>query len=169
MGFFDQILSAVNDPNLQANADQMGGILNMVQQLSSNHGTDAGATQALMSVVGSYVQSSLQSAGPDQAQALVNQYGGMAHNPQAVDALLGSAMQQQVVQDVIQRTGLDPQTVQAMLPTIVPLVLNMIQGGNNTQNPQAGNPLLNAFLDKNQDGNLDLGDALGVASQFFNR
>lgn len=171
MGFFDQILNAVNDPNQQASPDQLSGILNTVQQLSGSQGTDPGTTQTALSLVGSYVRSALQqkqqTEGAAQAQAAVNQYAGTGFNPQAVQAILGPVMQQQLVQDLIQRTGLSPDTVQSMLPVLVPVVLNLLQSGNNTQNPQAGNPVLNAFLDSDRDGDVDLGDALGVASRFL--
>ena len=173
MGLFDQILASVSDPNQQGSTDQLGGILSTVQQLSGQHGADSSTMQTLMSVVGGYVQSSLQqtreTAGPDQAQALVNQFGGTSHNSQAVGAVLNPIMQQQMVQDLMQRTGLSPQTIESMLPVLIPLVLNLLQGGNNTQNPQAGNSLLNTFLDGNHDGNLDLGDALSMASKFMSR
>lgn len=173
MGLFDQILNAVNNPNQQGSPDQLGNILNTVQQLSNNHGTDAGTTQTLLSVVGGYVRSALQekraSEGTEQAQAMVNQYAGTGYNPQAVEALLGPVMQQQVVQDLIQRTGLSPETIQSMLPVLVPLALNFLQSGNNAHNPQAGNPVLNAFLDSDGDGDVDMGDALGVASRFLSR
>ena len=171
MGLFDAVMSAVSNPNQQGSPDQLGAILNTVQQLSSNHGTDAGTTQTLVSVVGGYVRSALQqqqaTAGTEQAQATVNQYSGTSANAQAVEAVLGPVMQQQVVQDLVQRTGLAPQMVQSMLPTLVPLALNFLQSGADTQNPQAGNPVLNAFLDGNHDGSVDLGDALKVAGQFF--
>ncbi len=173
MGLFDQILAAVSDPNQQGSAGQIGDILGTVQQLSGQYGADASTMQTLMSVVGGYVQSSLQetrdTAGPDQAQAVVNQFGGTAPNSEAVSAVLNPIMQQQVVQDLMQRTGLSPQAIESMLPVVIPLVLNLLQGGNNTQNPQAGNSLLNTFLDGNRDGTVDLGDALSMASQFLNR
>ncbi len=173
MGLFDAVLSAVSNPGQQGSPDQLGAILNTVQQLGSNHGTDAGTTQTLVSVVGGYVRSALQqqqaTAGTEQAQATVNQYGGTGANPQAVDAVLGPVMQQQVVQDLVQRTGLDPQTVQSMLPTLVPLALNFLQSGAHTGNPQAGNPVLNAFLDGDRDGDIDLGDAMSIASKFLSR
>ncbi len=173
MGLFDAVLSAVANPNQQANPGQLGAILSTVQQLSSNHGTDAGTTQTLVSVVGGYVRSALQqqqaTAGTEQAQATVNQYSGTGPNPQAVEAVLGPVMQQQVVQDLIQRTGLSEQAIQAMLPTLVPLALNFLQSGAHTQNPQAGNPVLNAFLDGDHDGDIDLGDAMSVASKFLSR
>ena len=173
MGLFDQLLSAVNNPQQQASTDQIGGILNTVQQLSGNHGANPGTTQTLLSVVGGYVRSALQqqraTGGDQQAQAMVNQYSGTGPNPMAVQALLGPVMQQQLVQDLIQRTGLSSQQVEAMLPTLVPLALNLLQGGSNTQNPQAGNPVLNAFLDSDRDGDVDLGDMLRGASQFIGR
>ncbi|MBW4693120.1 MAG: DUF937 domain-containing protein [Lyngbya sp. HA4199-MV5] len=173
MGLFDAVLSAVSNPGQQGSPDQLGAILSTVQQLSSNHGTDAGTTQTLVSVVGGYVRSALQqqqaTAGTEQAQATVNQYGGTSPNAQAVEAVLGPVMQQQVVQDLVQRTGLDPQTVQSMLPTLVPLALNFLQSGAHTDNPQAGNPVLNAFLDGDRDGDIDLGDAMSVAGKFLSR
>lgn len=171
MGLFDQILNAVNDPNQQASTDQLGSIINTVQQLSNNSGTNMGTTQTLLSVVGNYVRSSLQqtrdTAGPQQAEALVNQFSGTGPNPQAVEALLGPVMQQQIVQDLMQRTGLNPETILSMLPILVPLALNLLQGGNNTQNPQAGNSILNSFLDGDRDGDVDLGDVVGMAGQFL--
>lgn len=173
MGLFDQILSAVNDPGRQANPDQLSSILGAVQGLSNNAGTDPNTTQTMMSVVGNYVRSALQQTrdtqGPDQAHALVNQFSGTGPNPQAVNAILGPVMQQQIVQDLMQRTGLNPQTIEMMLPVLVPLALNFLQSGNSTQQSQGGNSVLNAFLDGDRDGDVDLGDAMRVASQFLGR
>lgn len=173
MGLFDAVMSAVSNPSQQGSPSQLGAILSTVQQLSSSHGTDSGTTQTLVSVVGGYVRSALQqqqaTAGTEQAQATVNQYSGTSANSQAVDAVLGPVMQQQVVQDLVQRTGLDPQTVQSMLPTLVPLALSFLQSGAHTDNPQTGNPVLNAFLDSDHDGNIDLGDAMNIASKFLSR
>ncbi len=129
--------------------------------------------ETLLSVVGGYVRSSLQQTratqGADQAQALVNQYSGTGPNPQAVNALLGTSMQQQVVQDLMQRPGLNPQTIQSLLPVLVPLALNLLRSGASTQNPQSagGNSVLNTFLDSDCDGDVDLGDAMRVAGQFL--
>lgn len=49
---------------------------------------------------------------------------------------------------------------QQMLPILVPLVLNLLQTGSQTRNPQGGaNPVLNAFLDADRDGDVDISDA----------
>lgn len=173
MGLFDQILSAVNDPNQQGSADQIGNVLNMAQQLGGNSGADPSMMPMMMSVVGNYVRSSLQEKraheGADQAQAIVNQFSGTTPNQGAVEALLSPVMQQQVVQDLMQRTGLNPQTIQMMLPMLIPMALKLLQSGNNTQNPQAGNSVLNTFLDGDNDGDVDLGDVMGMAGKFMNR
>jgi hypothetical protein len=167
MGLFDQVLSAVANPEQQGSMEQLGTMFNVVQQMSGQHGGGADATQAMLSVLGGYVRSSLQSAGPEQAGALVNQFSGTSANPAAVAALLTPLMQQQVVQDLVGRTGLDPQMVQGMLPMLVPLALQFLQSGAPTQNVQAANPVLSAFLDGDRDGDVDLGDALGMAGQFL--
>ncbi|WP_445240813.1 hypothetical protein [Microcoleus vaginatus] len=52
MGLFDQILSAIDNPNQQASPNQLGNILGAVEQLSGNQGIDAGTTQLAMSVLG---------------------------------------------------------------------------------------------------------------------
>jgi uncharacterized protein YidB (DUF937 family) len=172
MGLLDQVLGAVANPAQQGSMEQLGSIFNAVQSMSGNHGGGADATQAMLSVVGGYVRSSLREAGPDQAQTLVNQFGGGGANSQAVQALLTPVMQQQVVQDLIGRTGLDPQTIEGMLPTLIPLALQFLQTGAPVPNAAAGNapagnPVLNAFLDGDSDGDVDLGDALGMASKFL--
>ncbi len=171
MSLFDQILSAVVNPQQQASPDQLGGMLSMAEQLGNRHGVAPGTTQMMMSTVGNYVRSSLQdkqsSMGGDQVQSLVNQYGGLGSNPDAVQAVFSQDQQQQVTDDLSQKTGLNAGTIQAMLPALVPIVLNLLQSGSNPQNAQAVNPVLNTFLDSNHVGNVDLGDLMGMAGQFL--
>ena len=171
MNLFDQIISAVGNSQQQASPKQLGGILEMAQQLGNSHGVDAGTTQMILSALGNHVRSSLQnkqaSMGSDQVQSLVNQYGGLGSNPDAVQAVFSQGQQQQVASDISQQTGLNAGTIQAMLPILVPIVLNFLQSGANPQNAQAGNPVLNTFLDSNHDGSVDLGDVMGMAGQFL--
>jgi hypothetical protein len=185
MSFFDQILSAIEDPQQQASADQLGGILGAVDQLSGSNGIDPAMMQTVMSMVGGAVQSSLQeqnsTMGPEHVMGLLNQFGG-SNNPSALGAILNPGMQQQVASGVSQRTGLDAGLIMGLLPVLVPIVLNLINGGSSQQGggignmggamPQqqastGGNPLLNAFLDSDRSGNVDLGDALNMASQYL--
>ncbi|MGB7416388.1 MAG: hypothetical protein WA902_19445 [Thermosynechococcaceae cyanobacterium] len=167
MGLFDQIVSAINDPNLQASAGQLGGILNAVQGLgNSTQGANADSTQQAMALVGKHVQSALKSN--DQAQSLVNQFSGTGANPEAVNALFSEGQQQQIAQEISQRTGLDSKVIVGLLPVLVPLVLNLLNSGSKNQDPsQGGNSVLNAFLDSDRDGDVDISDALKMAGQFL--
>ncbi|GET37494.1 DUF937 domain-containing protein [Microseira wollei] len=170
MGLFDQIMNAVNDPNLQANAGQLAGIFGTMQQLGNNQGADASTMQSAMSVVGGFVRSALQEkqaeGGNDAVQNLVNQFGGTSPNIAAVTALFGSQLQP-IIEAVAQRTGLDPNTIQQMLPTLVPLVLNFLKTGAPTQDQAGANPVLNSFLDADGDGDVDIADAMRMAGGFL--
>jgi hypothetical protein len=171
MGLFDQIVSAIDNPNLQASAGQLGGILNTVQSLSGSQGTSSESTQTALGVVGKHVRSALQSQqSSGQAQALVNQFSGTSANPEAVNALFSEGQQQQMVQEISQRTGLDSKVILGLLPVLVPLVLNLLNSGSHNQDPrQGGNPVLNSFLDSDRDGDVDVSDALKMANQFLNK
>jgi Bacterial protein of unknown function (DUF937) len=171
MGLFDQILGAVANPNQQGNLGQLGGIINAVQQMSGNAGTDSSTMQTVMSVVGSQVRSALQdkqaNEGPDAVNDLVNEYAGNSENPDAVASVFPSGMEQQVAQIAAQRTGLDPNMIQQMLPMIVPVVLNFLRSGASTSG--GGNPILNSFLDSDGDGDVDIADAMRMASQYMGK
>ncbi|HEY9861704.1 MAG TPA: DUF937 domain-containing protein, partial [Candidatus Obscuribacterales bacterium] len=103
----------------------------------------------------------------EQAQSIVNQFSGTNPNPQAVQSLFTLGQQQQVTQDAAQQTGLNAQTIQAMLPILVPVILNLLSSGTNTQSPQNLNPVLSSFLDSDRSGSVDVGDVINIASQFL--
>lgn len=174
MSLFDQIMGAVANPQQQASPSQLGSILGVAQQLAGNQGLDSNATQAVMSLLGGHVRSSLQNQqatqGSGYVQSLVNQFAGLGSNPDAVSALFPGGAQQQVSENIAQQTGLNAGTIQSMLPVLVPLVLNLLQSGSMQQGGQAGgNPVLNAFLDADRDGDVDVGDVMGMAGRFLNQ
>jgi uncharacterized protein YidB (DUF937 family) len=176
MGLFDQIVSAIDNPNQQANPSQLGSIINTVQQLSNNQGVDSSQTQTVLSVVGGYVRSALQqqqaTGGRGNAEAIVNQYSGTSANAAAVQALFSPAQQRQVAEAISQRTGINAETILAMLPTLIPIVLQLLQSGASSQGSQgngSSNSVLNSFLDSDGDRDVDIGDAISLASRFLNR
>ncbi|WP_414588006.1 DUF937 domain-containing protein [Scytonema sp. PCC 10023] len=174
MGLFDQIINAIDNSNQQGNAGQLGNIVNTVQQVSNSTGTDPSTMQSALGIVGNYVRSALQekqaTEGNQAAQNVVNQFGGTSPNPQAVNSLFAPFLQQQLAQTVAQRTGLNAGMVQQLLPILVPVVLNLLKSGSNSQNPQAGgNPVLNSFLDSDRDGDVDIMDAIQLASRYLGR
>jgi hypothetical protein len=179
VGLFDQIVGAINNPNQQASSSQLGNILSAVQQVSNGRGMDTNTTQLLLSVVGQHVRSALQQKrstnGYDQTEAIVNQYSGTRPNPNAVGSIFTPQQQQATIQDSVRRTGLNAEMIQSLLPILIPVVLNLLQSGNSNQNmagagnPGRGNSVLNAFLDSDRDGDVDIGDTVSMASRFLSQ
>ncbi|MBL1174130.1 hypothetical protein [Pantanalinema sp. GBBB05] len=171
MGLFDQIVSAINNPNQQASPNQLHHILSQVQQVSGNSGMDAATSQALLSQVGSYVRSALQqkqaSSGRGTVESIVNQLSG--NQSAAMPALFSPQQQQDMVGAISTRTGLPAGVVQAVLPGLVAQVLTLLQSGATTQGQSGGNSILNTFLDADRDGEVDIGDAMMMAGQFFSQ
>lgn len=173
MGLFDQIINAIDNPSQQASSGQLGDILSTVNQLSNNANTDPSTVQTVLSVVGNYARSALQDKrvheGDRQTQQFVNQFGGTQPSTQAVQLLFNAPQIQQIVQEVSSRTGLSSGTIQSMLPFLVPIVLKFLQSGSNAQNPQGSNPVLNSFLDADNDGDVDIADAMQMAGRYLGK
>lgn len=172
MGLFDTVMDAINDPDKQASTDQLGQIVSTVQQLSQQSNANSDAMQVAVSVLGNYMRSSLQETRQQQGEAAVKSLvakgtqSGLAG--QVLGQLLGSGQQQQVVEAIAQKTGLDSQQIQAFLPMLVPVVMQMLNSGATRQGAAAAgaNPVLNAFLDADGDGDVDMGDMLSMAGRF---
>lgn len=172
MGLFDQIVGAINNPNLQGNMGQLQGIVNTVQQLGGNPGTSPDTTQAALSMVGGYVRSALQDkrneSGSETVQSLVNQFSGTSPNQQAVEALFSTTQVQEMTAAISQKTGLSAETLNSMLPLLVPVVLNLLKMGGDPNNPSAANnSVLNSFLDTDGDGDVDMADIMKMAGGFL--
>lgn len=172
MSIFEKISSALNDPNLQANVGQIGGIISTLQESGGREGLNTNTSQVLLSLVGKQVQSSLKSKydreGTGTVQTLIEQFGGTQSSLDAVQTLLSPQQQDEVVSEASQKTGANPSQIQALLPIFVPLVLNLLKSGNSSQDPQAGdNPVLMDFL--SGDGGINVSNAISLASQFLNR
>ncbi len=174
MSLFNQIASAISDPNLQANVGQLGSIVSTLQQTGGTQNLDASKLQPMMSVVGKYVRASLQEKrnanGEGNVRQIVNQFSGTSANLDAVRALFSPQEEQQVAENASRETGIDLSTVRSLLPVVVPLILQFLQTGSNANNPQGeANPILNNFLDADGDGDVDMGDALSMASKYLNQ
>jgi hypothetical protein len=171
MSLFEQIINAVGNPSQQANASQLGDLVSTVQQLSNSTNADPSAIQSLLSIVGNYTRGALQekrdTEGTEQALDFVNQFGGTNPSNQAVQLLFSTPQIQEIVQEAERRTGLSAGMIQSMLPLLVPLVLKFLQSGSSTQNSQAGNPVLNTFLDADGDGDVDIADAMMMAGRYI--
>ena len=173
MSIFNQILSAIDDPQKEASGNQLGAILDTVQQLSGNNNASPDAIQSAMSMVGSFTKSALQEqrsqGGAAQVNQLINQFGGTSANSQILSTLFSGNQQQNMIQQISSRTGLNARTIQSLLPILIPLVLNLLKTGNNKGNIQANNSVASTFLDADGDGDVDMTDALSMASRYLGR
>jgi hypothetical protein len=168
MSLFDQVLGAIADPNAAGDNNQLSAILDVAQQLGGGGQMNPDAINSVVSIVGNYARSALQeqrNAGGDVA-GLVDQFGGTTTNDQVVNAIFSSPQLQNLFNEIESRTGIDRASIESMLPTILPLVLNFLKTGSGGQ---SGNSVLNSFLDADGDGDVDLGDAMRMAGQHLGR
>lgn len=172
LNLFNTLLSAIDDPSKQASTGGLSNIIGTVQQLGGS-GVDSKSVQALMGIAGKYVRAGLQQQQSDgNAQAIVNQYGGTDPSEAAVAAILDAPQIEQLIAEVEQRTGLDSGTVRSLLPTVIPMVLGLLKMGEAKAGAEpsadgSNNALLTGFLDTDGDGDIDVGDALKMASRFL--
>jgi Bacterial protein of unknown function (DUF937) len=188
MGLFYDVLSSINNPNLQGNVNTLETLTQTIQQVAGNNGIDAATTQSMMSTVGNYLRSALKdqqgSVGNQQLENLINQasgdnvlggllggLGGLAGGTAStavLQSLIPASVQQQIVNGIAQKTGLKAEMIQGILPVLIPAVLGLLKMGAPTAGGLPGrNPLLSAFLDGDRDGDVDLGDAFKFASRFL--
>jgi hypothetical protein len=173
MSLFDHVLSAINEPTKQANTTQLSQIIGMVEQLSHVGDVNDQKSQAITSIVGKYVRSALkekqQSQGIEEAEAVIEKYSGTSPNADAVNAVMTPQKQQQMAEEASTSTGLNIEVIESMLPTLIPVVLQLLQtGATKVQNPGQGkNSVLQSFLDTDGDQDVDIADALSLAKRFL--
>lgn len=187
MGLFYNILSSINNPNLQGDVSSLETITKTVQEVTAKNGIDPSTTQTMISTVGNYLQSTLKdqrnTVGNQQLENLLGQatggnmlgnlmggLGGLAGGSAStalIQSLIPASVQQQMVNSISQKTGLKAEMIQGLLPVLIPAVLGLLKMGTpKTSSLPGNNPLLNSFLDGDKDGDVDLGDAFKFASRF---
>lgn len=170
MGLFNQVMGAIKDPERQASMSQLGQIVSMAKDVAQANNANSGTTQQAASIVGAYVKSALQekrqNQGMDRVLELVDQ--GSQDGAAVLPQLFSPAQQTQVANAVAAKTGLDANQVQALLPVLIPIVMRFLSQGFAKSGASAqGNPIVNAFLDSDGDGDVDMGDMLKMAGQFM--
>lgn len=170
MGLVNQILGAIDDPQARASTGQLSSIVNTVQQLSNNYNAQPSGIQSAMSIVGNYTKSALQQKRNHESQQsvenLVDQFAGTQPNNQIVNTLFSNPQLQQMISEIETRTGLNAGMIKGMLPVLVPLVLNFLKTGSKV-NSTGNNSVLSTFLDADGDGDVDIADAMQMASKYL--
>lgn len=163
MGMFFDLLSAINDPNLQGNVPQLETSVNAVQEFATNNNVSSSTLQTLLSAVGLLLQGRLS-----ELTLLPRQDDIASSNATNLQTLFPPELQQQVVPVLAQKTGLNPTLIQAALPTLIPAVIELLKMGNPKPGAAtAANPLLTMFLDRDRGGDTDLGDVFKLANRFI--
>lgn len=176
MGLFFDVLSAINNPSQQGSVSQLASITQSVQDLASSRGVQPSTMQTVLSILGNAISPALRQQqsvmGSNQLENLIGRSMGGGAVASVVQSLFPPQMQQQIIEGIARKTGLSPNAIQGMLPTLIPVVLGILSMGAKKPGVAsaggANNSLLNAFLDSNQDGNTDLGDVFKFATRFLN-
>lgn len=174
MGLFFELLNSINDPKQSGNIDQLSGLLHAATTVSQQHNLDPKMMQTVLSAMSDPLRSTLQgnlqgngqSSGQSSGQnpmALLNDV--MSGNTSAIGSLFTPQLQQQMVQTIAQKTGISSSILQAAIPVLIPVVLNMFKMGGGSSGKLASNSLLNAFL---QGDRADLGQVMKYADRFLN-
>jgi Bacterial protein of unknown function (DUF937) len=171
MSLFFDVLSAINNPNQQANISHLESMTSAVQKVAGEHGIPSNQMPTILSAVGSAVLPALQlkagGGGNPLEQMMDGGVGGGMLGNAALQNLLPAQAQAQLVEGLAQKTGLNTSMLRSMVPALIPVVMGFLNMGANKPGQPGGNPLLSAFLGGNSGGS-DLGNVLTMANRFLN-
>lgn len=166
---FFEVLSAINDPNQQASVNQLEQVVNSIQQVANSQGVNPNQMQSLMTVFGGALQPMLQQ---QQSQLGAGQLAfmlGRINEPSTLASILSPELQEQLIQTVTQKTGIQASIAQAMVPKLLPIVLGLFNMGSPTPGSVGStNSLLSTFLDSSRVSSTDLGNVMKFAGRFLN-
>lgn len=171
MSIFFETLQAINNPQQQASVEQLSKVNTSFQQLANSQGMNTNQMQSMLTALGGALQPVLkqqrQTLGNSQMDSMLQSIGG-AGGATALQSMIPPQLQQQLARTVATRTGMNPTLIQTMLPQVLPAVMGLFNmGSTKPGSSAAGNPIVNAFLDSNRDGNTDLGDVMKFANRFL--
>ncbi|MBE9112435.1 DUF937 domain-containing protein [Nodosilinea sp. LEGE 07298] len=172
MSLFFDVLSSINNPNQQGSIDQLSSVMTSVQDLASSQGLNSDQVGSLLNAVGGALQPTLKQQastfGAGQLEGMLGKLSG-AGGAAALTSAIPLQMQQQLIQAVAQKSGLNAGMIQTMLPKLLPVALGLLgMGAAKPGAPSGGNPLLGAFLNAGSPSTTDLGTLMTFASRFLN-
>jgi hypothetical protein len=167
MSLFDTILSSISNPNHGANQGDLQNLVGLAQSLPQL-GAAAEHVGPILSAIQPHLQDALSQQHQDQgAQATQQTVSDLSQgNPglQQIQNLLGPDRMSAIFSEIEQRTGLNQQVIEGLLPVVIPAVMRLLAGGGHQTDASAPNPVLGSFLGQ---GGGNLGDLVGLASKFL--
>ncbi|MGF1570810.1 MAG: DUF937 domain-containing protein [Nodosilinea sp.] len=172
MSLFFDVLSSINSPNQQGSIDQLSSVTSSLQQLASSQGINPDQMSSVLNALGGALQPALKqqagTMGAGQLEGMVGKLAG-AGGLSALQSAIPPQMQQQLIQAVAQKSGLNAGMVQSMLPQLLPVVMGLLgMGATKPGVAGGGNALLNSFMNSGATGTNDLGTVMTFASRFLN-
>lgn len=171
MGLFFEVLSAINNPNQRGNVGQLESVINSIQQVATSRGIQPSQMQNIMSIVGNVLRPVLRQQqslpGGNQLQNLIGQVTGSSTSGVGMQSLLSPQLQQQIVQRVSQTTGISPNVIEAILPTVTSGLQGLLSMGSTNGGSLNSNSILNTFLDSDRNGDTDLSEVLKFGDRFL--
>lgn len=181
MGLFDQIVGAISNPQLQTQQSDLGSLIQGLQELAGGRAASEDEVQAVTAALGRHLKEGLNGIRndptPDTPESVVSEMArSSAVDPAMLDRIFGAGGGERVAQDVSRQTGVNMQSVLAMLPVILPMLMKLFQSGSAVPSQSAAasppsggslNPILKGFLDSDKDGDVDIQDILSMAGPFL--
>lgn len=145
MGMFFDVLKSINDPNQSGSVDQLSQVMGGVQQLSAKHGVSSSTMQTAMSSLGSILGPALKqqgsmSGGRSALDGMIGQFTGASAGGIGLPAFITPQLQQQMIQGLTQKTGLNASTLQTMLPGLISSVMGMMSMGGSSWGSRGKSP-----------------------------
>jgi len=171
MSLFQTVLQSIENPDHAGSQQDLHGLLNLAQLLPGGQGAQQQQLQPILNVLGSHLQDALNQQQQTNGQGAVQQTVSNLAQPgtglQGIVNLLGQDRFNSVIGEIGQKTGMDPQMINQLLPALTPVVMKILDTGTHQTDPQATNPVLSSFLGSNQNGGALLNSVFQLASQFI--
>lgn len=171
MSLFFDVLSAINNPNQQGTVEQLGSVVESLQQLASRQGLEMEQMAALLNSLGGALQPVLQdqasAIGAGALEGLLGKLSGSG-SLGLLQVAIPRPLQQEIIQAVAKQTGVNADHIQAMLPQLIPAIMGLLGMGSAKPGTSGQNSLLEAFLNSEPGQSTDLGTVVTFANRFLN-
>jgi hypothetical protein len=177
MSLFFEILSSINHPEQRGDIEQLTAVTAQAEQLAVQHNLDASTLQALVTGLGRSMQSALktmpqlephgmgQIAQMSQMSRWIPDQNSLdsSHQAASTQAVWTTDRQKILAREIAQQTGVTVSLVESMLPSLLSLILGLLNMGTIKSMARVTNPLLNRFRDDQG----SLGDVLRMSDRFL--